>query len=77
VNLDEAIDLLEVVSDFNFEASEKKPNFSVYDNQKEGFVLCVKANLVNEKFHDYLVGIAESRKLSTRELEGYLVIHGY
>lgn len=75
MNLDEAIDLLDDISDFNFKASEKKPNISVYDNQKDGFVLCVKANLVDEKFRGYLAGIAESRKLGIRELEGYLIIH--
>ena len=37
----------------------------------------MKANLVNEEFHDYLVGIAELRKLRIRELEGYMVINGY
>jgi hypothetical protein len=74
VNLDEAIDLLDDISDFNFKASEK-PNISVYDNQKDGFVLCVKANLVDEEFRDHIAGIAESRKLGIRELEGYLIIH--
>ena len=74
MNLDEAIDLLDDISDFNFKASEK-PNISVYDNQKDGFVLCVKANLVDEEFRDHIAGIAESRKLEIRELEGYLIIH--
>jgi hypothetical protein len=76
MNLNEAIDLLDVASDFNFESSEKKPNISIYDNQNEGFVLFVKANLVNEKYRDYLKEIVESRRLGMRESEGYLIIYG-
>jgi len=77
VNLSEAIELLDVVSDFNFENSDKRPRFSIYDSQKEGFVLCVKANLVSEEYRDYLMKIVDSRKLGLRESEGYMMIHGY
>jgi hypothetical protein len=77
VNLFEAVELLNVVSDFNFKDSENIPNISIYDNGLEGFVLCVKANLVNEEYRDFLKGIVESRKLGVRELEGYLIVYGY
>ena len=74
MNLDEAIDLLDDISDFNFEASEK-PNISVYDNQKDGFVLCVKANLVGEEYYEYLKRIIRLRNLRMRKSKGYLMIH--
>jgi hypothetical protein len=76
VNLKEAIELLDAVSDFRFGASEKQPTFTIYDNQKEGFVLLLKAALVNEKYRNYLKGIVKLRKLRIRESEGYLIIYG-
>ena len=76
LNLNEAIDLLDAISNFNFKDVEKIPNFSIWDKQKDGYVLCVKANSVTEEYRDYLKGIVESRKLRMRELDGYLMIHG-
>jgi hypothetical protein len=76
MNLSEAIDFLDAVSDFHFKESEKKPDFLIYDNQKEGFVLCVKASLVGEKYRCFLGEIVKSRKLGMRESKGYLIIHG-
>jgi len=76
VNLREAIALLEVVSDFHFKDSEKIPEFSIYDNQKEGYILCVKADLISEEYRNHIKEIVESRKLRINELEGYLTIHG-
>jgi hypothetical protein len=77
LNLVEAVELLDAVSDFNFKETEKKPSFCIYDSQKEGFVLRVKADLVSEEYRDFLKGIVESRKLGMRESEGYLTIYGY
>ena len=76
MNFNEAIELLEVVSGFSFKASEKKPDFCIYDNQKEGYSLCVKAHLINTEFRKYIKEIVESRKLGIHESEGYLKIHG-
>ena len=76
LNLNEALELLDAVSRFDFGMSGKMPTLSIYDNQKEGFVLCVKASLVSEEFYTYISELAESRKLGIRESEGYLVIHG-
>jgi hypothetical protein len=76
VNLVEAVELLEVVSDFQFKASEEKPDFYIYDNQKEGHALWVKSALISEAYRNYLKEIAESRKLEIRESEGYLIIQG-
>ena len=75
MNLSEAVKLLDAISDFDFKSSEK-PNFSVYDRQTEGVVLCVKANLVTEEYLRYLKKIIESYKLGIRKSEEYLIIYG-
>lgn len=77
LNFKEAIELLEVVSDFQCKASEKKPNFCIYDNQNEGYNLSIKANLINAEYRNYIEEMVESRKLGIRESEGYLVIYGF
>ena len=74
LNLVEAIDLLDAVSGFKFKASEEKPEFSIVDDQKEGFKLFVKAELLNENYRDYIKKMVESRGLSIREFKGYLII---
>jgi hypothetical protein len=76
VNFNEAIELLEAVSDFQFKPSEKKPDFCLFDNQNQGYNLQVKADLINEKYRTYLDEIVESRKLRIRESGGYLTIYG-
>lgn len=58
LSLIEATKLLNAVSDFHFESSEKTPKLSIYDKQKEGFVICMKTKLVNEEYHSYLEEIA-------------------
>jgi hypothetical protein len=77
VNLLEAVELLDVVSDFHFKVSEEKPDFLIYDNQKEGYALWVKSQLISEEYRNYLKEMAESRKLVIRESEGYLIIQGH
>jgi hypothetical protein len=77
VNLSEAVELLEVVSDFQFKASEEKPDFYIYDNQKEGYTLWVKSHLISEEYRNYLKEVVESRKLGIRESDGYLIIQGH
>jgi hypothetical protein len=77
LNFDEAIELLRVVTDFQFKPSAIKPDFTIYDNQSEGYVLCVKADLVSEEYRNFLEKIVESRKLGIRESNGYLRIYGH
>ena len=74
MNLIEAVELLDDILDFDFEDLVKKPNINLYDRQKDGFVLCLKADSVTEEYRDYIEEIAESRKLRIRESEGYLTI---
>jgi hypothetical protein len=76
LTLNEAIDLLCVVSDFQFKDSEKRPDFCIYDNQNDGYNLRIKAELVTAEYRSYLNEIVKSRKLRIRESEGYLIIYG-
>ncbi len=77
MNFTEAIELLDAASAFDFKGSEKKPNICIYDKEKYGFELYIKADLVNAEYREYLKGIVKSRKLKIRESEGYLIIHGH
>ena len=65
-----------MVSDFNFKKSEEKPDFCIYDNQNQGYTLCVKADLVNAEYRKYIKAIVKSRRLGIRESDGYLTIYG-
>jgi len=76
VNLEEAIDLLEVVSDFDFGGSEKTPTITIFDHQKDGVVLHVKEDLISDEFRRYLYGVVKSRNLLLRGSEGLLIIYG-
>jgi O-phosphoseryl-tRNA(Cys) synthetase len=77
VNLVEAVELLDAVSDFNFKETEKKPDFYIYDNQKEGYILYIKARSISEEYRNYLKEICKSRNLRIRESEEYpLIIYG-
>lgn len=76
MNLAEAVELLDVVSKFSFEATEKIPDLHIYDNQKGGFVLCVEAELIREEYRKYIEETVKSRNLRVRETEGYLMIYG-
>jgi hypothetical protein len=71
----EAVKLLGVVSDFSFKDAGEVPRFSIFDGEKEGFVVCVKANLVGEEYYEYLKRIIRLRNLRMRKSKGYLMIH--
>ena len=74
MDLAEAIALLDAISDFHFEASEDKPNIAIYDNQKGGYDLLLKAQTVDEKYLNRLRKIVKSRYLFMRESDGCVVI---
>jgi hypothetical protein len=76
INLLDAVKLLNVVSDFDFQASKKTPRFSIYDNQNEGHTIWVEAGSVSEEYRKHLEEIVKSRKLRIKELKGYFVISG-
>ena len=77
LTIKDAINLLDVISEFQFNAAEKKPNAVIYDNQTGGFVLYFKASLVSNEYRAHLQKITESRKLRMHESEGYLIIQGF
>jgi len=75
VNFREALELLSIVSDFQFKSSDEKSDFCLFDNGTQGYALRVKTSLLNAEYHSYIEKIVESRKLGIRELEGYLEIY--
>ena len=76
LNFIQAIELLNVVSDFHFGAYEDKPIFTIIDMQNDGYSLNVKAHLVSEDYRIYLRKVAESYKLVIQESDGFLTIQG-
>jgi hypothetical protein len=73
LKLCEAIDLLDVISDFDFGTSET-PKFHIYDQEKRGHTIWIKADLVREEYLNFLEKIIKSRELQMRESNGYLVL---
>ena len=65
------------VTAFRREALEKTPKFCIYDTQKEGYVLYIKASSVNTKYLDFLKNLVSSLKLGIRKTEDYLIIYSY
>jgi len=76
LRLNEAIKLLGVLSDFQFEPSKEKPKFTICDNGIQGYTLCAKAKLITEAYHDYLEEIVGPHKLGIHKSQGYLIIQG-
>jgi hypothetical protein len=76
MDLHEALVLIEVVSDFDFAASEDKPSFTIYDNQKGGYDLLVKPQSADKTYSNRLHEIVKSRNLLIHESDGCLVIKG-
>jgi hypothetical protein len=74
MNLHEALALLEAVSDFNFEASEDKPSFTIFENHKGGYDLLVKASSADKTYESRLREIVKSHNLLIRESDGCLVV---
>ena len=77
MNLNEAIELLRVVSAIPIKDSAKKPKIRVFYKEWEGYTLGVKVSLVNAEYRNYLDEIVKSRDLRIAELEGYLMVYGY
>jgi hypothetical protein len=76
MDLAEALALLDAILVFHFEASEDKPSFTIYDNQKGGYDLLVKPQSDYEKYCNRLREIVKSRNLFMRESDDCLVITG-
>jgi hypothetical protein len=76
LNLNEAIELLNTVSDFDFEDSKNSPKISIFCNKNNDCKVCIYASLVGAGYRNYLEGIVKLHRLNIRESDGYLVIHG-
>jgi len=71
------MELQNAVTTFRPEIPEEKPKLCIYDTQKEGYILYIKANSVSGKCLLFLKNLVNSRKLRIRESEKYLIIYSY
>ena len=69
------MELQNAVTTFRLEPQEEKPKLCIYDTQKEGYILYIKANSVSAKCLLFLKKLVNSRKLRIRESEKYLIIY--
>ena len=76
MNFIEVMEILRAVSAPQTKSSEELPKFRIYDNQREGYIRLVKANLINAEYRNHIETIADSCNLNIRESEGYLIIYG-
>jgi hypothetical protein len=75
MNFVEVMELMRTVAILKAKAPKKALKFSIYDNQRDGYVICTKASEVNAEHLSFLKEIVEPRRLEIRNSEGYLVIH--
>ena len=76
MNFIEVMEILRAVSAIQTKSPEKLPKLRIYDNQREGYILLVKAQLINAEYRNHIETIADSCNLNIRESEGYLIIYG-
>jgi len=76
MNFIEVMEILRAVSAIQTKSSVELPKFRIYDNQSEGYILLVKAQLINAEYRNHIETIADSCNLNIRESEGYLIIYG-
>jgi hypothetical protein len=77
MNLNEAVELLRVVSKIPVKNLVKHPEIRIFHEIGEGYTLRVKTASVNADYRNHLNGIVESRKLGIRESKRYIIIYGY
>jgi len=77
LNFADVMELQNAATSFHSETPKEVPKFSIYDSQKEGYVLCIKASSVSPEYLNFLKNLVTSRKLGIRESEGYIIIYGY
>ena len=65
MNLDEAIELLKVVSAIPIEDSAKSPKIRIFYKEGEGYTLGIKAHAANTDYRRYLDEIVKSRNLGS------------
>jgi hypothetical protein len=75
MNLDEAVELLRVVSAIPVKDAAKHPEIRIFHNIGEGYTLNIKAHSVNAEYRNHLNEIVESRNLRIRESKRFLIIY--
>jgi hypothetical protein len=77
MNLNEAIELLRVVSAIPVKDSARNPKIRIFFKEGEGYTLGIKARAVNAEYRRYLGEIVKSRNLGINVSKGYLLVYGY
>jgi len=79
MNLNEAVELLKVVSAIPVKKSVKHPEISVVHDVGEvtakAYTLHIEKNSADSDYRNHLEEIVESKKLAIRESERYLIIY--
>jgi hypothetical protein len=79
MNLDEAVELLRVVSAIPVRKSAKHPEIrivhAVGDVMAKGYTVRIEKKPTDADYRNHLARIAESRELEILELERYLIVY--
>jgi hypothetical protein len=79
MNLDEAVELLRVVSAIPVKKSAKQPEIRIVhalgEVMAKRYTLRIEKNLVNADYRNHLNSIVESNKLAISESECYIVVY--
>ena len=79
MNLDEAVELLRVVSAIPVKKSAKQPEIrivhAVGEVMDKGYTLYIEKNSAEAHYRNHLNEIVESKNLAIRESELYLIIY--
>jgi hypothetical protein len=77
VDLTQVIELQNAVTAFHRKTQVETPKLCIYETQKEGYVLYVKASSVNTEYQNFLNNLVNSQNFRIRKSENYIEIHGY
>ncbi len=79
MNFLEILELHRAISSFYAGNLQECPRLGVFDFQDnlDGYVLCVKKTVVDSKFLSYLMRLANGRSLDLREFRGFLVLYSH
>lgn len=77
MNLDEAVELLRIVSTITVKESAKQPEIRIVYNIGEGYTLRIKTKAVNAEYRNHLNRIVESSKFRIRKSKRYLIIYNH
>jgi hypothetical protein len=70
----EAVEFLKTVTAFRTEYSGELPKLQLYDAEKEGYVIWIRASSLNVEFLNLLKKVVEARGLQLRRSQGFLLI---